>query len=152
MPLEIKATGCCGMFELNGISTVKTPEEVIDQFWPKWFGSVWEKKPFLLFSGVTKPNPAADKYNHANCRSDNYGQALADYIRSKGWGEVVETGERANTSYMGNIMKVWVWAPDWDRMGYDQRTTAEKERRQRLADLNNDVPSSSPQLRGSPRW
>jgi hypothetical protein len=112
-----KPTACCGLVELNNISLVQTPEEVIKGTVAGYhiFAGVESKKypPFVMFTGVTK---RARMDHTGSTREDDYGQALADYIVENKLGEVIATPERVNPMSYNNPIKVWVWTVDWTEL------------------------------------
>ena len=113
---QVVKTQCCGIFELSNISALPTAKAVVENASKSiagWLGEDFSRKPaFLMFSGVVGDRKKIyEDCFHAN-RSDNYGQALADYIVANGLGTVSEVPPAQN--YNGNMLKVWLWAPEWD--------------------------------------
>ena len=101
------------MAELVDISTLRGPKEVITAALvglAKWTGGFRYSKPFIYFTGVVGIRVFVD---HASGRTDDYGQALCDYIRANDLGTVfdgIPTGE----NWTRNQIKIWVWQPNWD--------------------------------------
>lgn len=120
---RVAGTQCCGIFELADISKLQTPEEMVREtarLMAVHTGQLWgtgefSKCPsFLMFSGVVAPRKKIyEEHYHAD-RSDNYGQALADYITANGLGTVSASQPAKNHS--GNMLQVWLWAPNWTKM------------------------------------
>lgn len=111
MGLTIFRTSNCGVLELNGISTFKEPKEVIGEFARRCKYTDF-KVAFVTFTGVTL---ARDPEHNSVVRTDDYGQALQNYIEAKQLGEVVCTKSTFNPA-SGNDIRVWVWTPDFDKL------------------------------------
>lgn len=114
---RVSSTQCCGIKELADISSLPTPEAIVKAAASCLAGPTdYYRNPpaWLMFSGVvgTRKRVYTD-YHHAN-RDDDYGQALADYIRSNDLGVVTETPLAKN--YNGNMLRVWMWAPKWEAL------------------------------------
>lgn len=109
--IRLFGTHNCAVFELEGISFVKTPEEMFKQSWAL-VKRVDVDFPFLNFTGVTKRSFSRESSLHIglDARTDNYGQAFADYIVNHGLGEIVPSGARKNWS--DNMVQLWVWIID----------------------------------------
>lgn len=98
----------CGVSVLSGLAT--DPAIVVDQI-------LKERNPcdrhikeaFVVFSDVDYPE-------RRRMQGDNPpnmvvgGQRLADYIRDKGLGKIMESSTRTNPN-TGNPIKLWVWEP-----------------------------------------
>jgi hypothetical protein len=112
--MEVKATGCCGVMELKDISTIQDARDVViaalDGGLPKR-GNY--KKPYIMFTGVINRDDGG--MDHASDRRDNYGQKLCDFIREQGLGEVIDTIP-PKKNWTGNIIQVWMWMPDWEKV------------------------------------
>ena len=108
MGLTIFRTSNCGVLELSGISTYKDPEEVVAVFARRASYTDF-KVAFVTFTGVTV---ARDPLHNAVVRTDDYGQALQNYIEAKKLGEVVCTKSTFNPA-SGNDIRVWIWTPDF---------------------------------------
>lgn len=110
--INLFATRCCGLFELEGISTMPNPETAFIEA----MGQIRKLPahivpPFIMFSGVTRLSDDAESAKHARQdRKDNYGQDLAFYLMVNGLGVVTSTEERKNWST--NHIKVWIWHID----------------------------------------
>lgn len=102
---------CCGIFELNNISSVETPREVFEQ-------AMWQicryaiDFPFILFSGVVQFANTQESHLHVgeNPRRDNYGEAFAKFIEENGVGTVVRSDVKQNWS--DNLLQIWIWQID----------------------------------------
>lgn len=105
---------CCGLLELNNISALPGPKEIVDTFVEKYLPNDGTGRAFVVFSGVVGARQRVyPDYNHAD-RSDDYGQALADYLTTEGLGTV--TASSISRNYNGNPLRIWVWAPDWNKL------------------------------------
>mgnify|MGYP001610698183 FL=1 len=111
---RVAGTQCCGIKELADISFFSTPAEVIKGL-VRSENVGWMNAPaFLFFSGVVGDREKVYPASYHTNRSDDYGQALADYITTEGLGEVTATGLARN--YNGNMLRLWAWAPDWSKL------------------------------------
>ena len=105
---------CCGIKEMSNISAlpdaISIVRETAQKMWTMTGG--WEACPaFLLFTGVVKDRAKVYvTYYHAN-RSDNYALELANYIKTHNLGTVSVSQE--GTNHNGNVLQVFIWAPDW---------------------------------------
>lgn len=111
----LRGMGCCGAFELVGISFHNTPEEM-------FVSSMYEINrvridfPFVIFTGVTKVavgDGESAQHIGDNPRLDNYGQTFANFIKKHGLGLVTTTESRKNWS--NNEIQLWVWHIDRTR-------------------------------------
>lgn len=114
---SIHGMAVCGIKELSNISSLPTPEDVVKEtarLLPMHTVSYEANPAFLLFSGVVgKRERVYSEAFHAD-RNDDYGQALADYIRERDLGTVTEVPPAKNHS--GNMLKVFLWAPRWEAL------------------------------------
>ena len=114
---QIRSMMSCAIKELSNISSLPTPAEVVKATAANMaeFNDLYTHNPaFLLFSGVVKPRKTVySTYLHAN-RSDDYGQALADYILAEDLGTV--SVSQAAINHNGNTLRVWLWAPKWEKL------------------------------------
>ena len=117
--ITLNQTRCCGVGEIDNLSKVTTPEEALKALYPALkrgltplgrpgFGC--HKCPLITFTGVIGRAEA----DHASGRSDDYGQALANYINDHGLGKVVKSAEVKN--WTSNSIRLWVWAPDYQAL------------------------------------
>ena len=107
----------CGIRELNNISSLAAPEDVVKTVATQIaeFNDCYVHNPaFLLFSGVVGQRRRVYSASLHADRSDNYGQALADYILAEDLGTVSVSQEAIN--HNGNTLMVWLWAPKWDKL------------------------------------
>lgn len=107
---------CCGVVELAEISTLPNPETVvkamIEELRKEYPDKVVQRRSFVYFTGVVgKRKKVFNPRFHADTDRD-YGQELADFITKEGLGTLTVTPPSRNTS--GNMLRMWVWAPDWD--------------------------------------
>lgn len=105
--IEIKATGCCAMREIDNLSHAATVQEAMSTIGSMLMAERREV-PFVLFSGVTGRVTG----DHASSRKDNYGQAFMDYILANKLGNVLRSSERTNPR-TANGVTVWIWEPEW---------------------------------------
>ena len=114
---QIRSMMSCGIKELSNISSLATPEDVVKATAVKVaeFNDCYVHNPaFLLFSGVVSQRKRVySSHLHAD-RSDNYGQALADYILAEDLGTV--SVSQAAINHNGNTLRVWLWAPKWEKL------------------------------------
>lgn len=114
MATELAPQDCCGIWMLNGISHSKTPQDVLTHIRPAlMYGGSTREKPFVIFSGVTQ-RVHEDQYSG---RTDDYGQALMDFILEHKLGKVTHSNNRENGGGRGgNILRVWIWEPDYTNL------------------------------------
>jgi hypothetical protein len=95
----------CGVWELNDLSekTTNILEQVAREYRdpddPEAYEYDDDAFAFLVFSDVEGSN----------------GDVLAEHIRQERLGSLKESPARINPNSLNSI-KVWVWAPDWDRL------------------------------------
>lgn len=122
MAIQLKLTGCCGMLEIDGLSTVDTaelgmkglcttleanPHNYMPQGAANPQGLAGARFGLLIFSGVV----ARVQTDHYSGRRDDYGAAFNDYILEKRLGPVV-AGPAATNPRTNNTVRAWTWAPD----------------------------------------
>lgn len=124
---RINEVGTCSMKELYNISVFNTPVEVVKATAQHMlaFNDGYIRNPaFLLFSGVVgEVKRVYDERFHL-ARSDDYAQNLADYILANGLGVVTATPPALNHS--GNMVRGYLWAPEWKAL--EAIYIAERER------------------------
>lgn len=111
--MEVRSTGCCAVKELVDISTEPTPEAVLREAihshdLPNRKYYTKGQSPFIFFTSVVERHAK----DHTPSMSDTYGQDLADYIKQERLGEVITTLP-PQLNYTGNIVKVWLWMPNY---------------------------------------
>ena len=113
MPLMLNNLQCCGVKEIHGLSTHKTPEEAF-----RYFGMLTTNKKALdcytcLPTDVTEP---WEKFRYVMFtqakKSTDYGERFAAFLAKKRLGDLLETGFHVNPSADNNL-KVWIWTVDW---------------------------------------
>lgn len=112
---HVSSTRCCGIYEIADISQLEGPAEVVKRSLEKMasYTGVFTSCPaFLYFSGVVGKRVRVYSTTYHADRSDNYGQALADYIVEQGLGTVTAVPPAKN--HNGNMLGVWFWAPKWE--------------------------------------
>ena len=108
-PFTITQLKCCAFHELNNISYMKGPEDIMENLRDYFltlegkagsagYGCEGTRKPFILFTEATS------KYN----QTPAYGQALASFIKDQDLGDLVEIPSRIN--WTGNAVRAWIWA------------------------------------------
>lgn len=103
-------TRCCGVFELDNVSTVNDPIEALRQAAIQ-VSRLPFNVPFITFTGVVERGTTAEAPKHIGVnRWDNYGQKLADAIVAAGLGIVVASEPRVNWS--DNTIRLWIWHVD----------------------------------------
>lgn len=117
--IKIYHTTCCGVEQIDGISDPDTPEAALRGL--QWnLLNLYDQGfvvPFITFTGVVELAPKLDDavLGHARSgRKDNYGEAFATYLKKSGLGNVVSSSPRK--SWSGNVLKIWIWEPNWDRL------------------------------------
>lgn len=107
--VSLHRTCCCGLLEVNMLSSEKTPLEALEGMWD--FPQVPLKRspvPFVLFTGVVVNYDS----NHARTeRKDDYALAFANFITENHLGVVTKSGVKPNC-YGGNLLQAWIWEPD----------------------------------------
>jgi hypothetical protein len=114
--VTVHSTQSCAIGELNGISTVNGPEDILRNIAGDLRRGVNDQAgrphqvPLLIFSGVVERLCR----DHASGREDNYGQAFASYILDNQLGSVVASV--AGRNWTGNLIQVWVWTVNYDNL------------------------------------
>lgn len=111
MAFHVKDTGCCGVVELVDISTLSTPQDIIEKTLRGLYdhtGGFKREKPFIYFTSVVNRHTS----DHASNRIDDYGQALSDYIVAQKLGTVLNDLP-VKKNWSGNPIKMWIWMPDY---------------------------------------
>ena len=114
MPVTIHDTRCCGIKEIDNLSTHDTPESAmlaVCAGLPQSNRTLAPRYSLITFTGVVRrvvPDQASN-------RPDNYAQAFADYIASNNLGEVI-AGPIVTSRRTGNDIRLWVWNFDLDRL------------------------------------
>jgi hypothetical protein len=114
---ELRHTSCCGVMEISGLSSHKTPKdamlEVVDGpagWWNTGWGKYGCAPGLVIFTGVirhtdgsaVRPNPY-------------YGPRFAAYIRRHKLGIVTVGGTAPNRkTHPTHIIRLWVWNPNPD--------------------------------------
>lgn len=111
---SIFPAACCGVAELHNISSVRDAAEVVDLVAAAVARGALSQKSYIFFTGVVGDRVRIYAEHHHADRSDDYGQALADYIVSEDLGTVTAVPPSVNHS--GNTLQMWIWAPRWDRL------------------------------------
>jgi len=114
---QLRTTGCCGVLEMEDISTQAGPKEVLDGLAGQLRAncSDWEReKPFVLFTSVVQ-RVTGDHVDTFGNRHDDYGLALADYLEQNDLGTVNRTIE-PKPNYTRNPIKIWIWTPNYEKM------------------------------------
>ena len=119
--LSVTAIKCCGVWEIEYLSMMKSPEEALRSFWemttvmvPIFNRAPLLKKAFVIFTATTRPlNRHVSLYNEAN-NDPTYGPKFKKYLEDNNLGLVMESEERINVT--SNHLKIYIWHIDWDRM------------------------------------
>ena len=114
--IEVRETGCCGVLELVNISRCPTPKDVVLQAAPAMAALCNElftsgRRPYAYFTSVTDRHVT----DHVSSRKDDYGAALADYIRDNNLGPV-NLAATPKLNWTGNTLHMYVWTVDWDSL------------------------------------
>ena len=108
---------CCGIREMSNISMLPDAISIVRETARQMYNltNEWMACPaFLLFTGVVQNRKRIYHTNFHADRSDNYALELADYIKANNLGTVSVSQE--GTNHSGNVLQVFVWAPDWAAM------------------------------------
>lgn len=98
----------CGVSVLSGLAT--DPAIVVNQILKeRQCADRHIKEAFVVFSDVDYPERRKQKGDTPPNTAVG-GQRLADYIRDKGLGKIMESSTRTNPN-TGNPIKLWVWEP-----------------------------------------
>ena len=111
--MHVRSTGCCGLLELVDISTEQDSTDVLVGFCQD--PSFYSFRPFIIFTGVVERMVK----DHVSDRTDDYGQALADFIITNNLGTVTASEARRNRGI--NVIRVWVWEPNYEALNQWQR-------------------------------
>lgn len=121
--LKVGKLMVCAMYELEYISKMQDPAEVVRAFWenpevtlgPRIDSrTVISRKPFILFSATTRPLTRHIEIYKAAHENPGYGKDLKKYIEDNNLGLVTESEERQNGT--GNWLKIYLWHIDWDKL------------------------------------
>lgn len=112
-------TRCCGTYEMDNLSASLTPADALWNL-KSWLNTPYGNmfaKAFIVFTGVVKMCQQKQDAHyvsqpHPTFRTDNYGQAFADFLEANSLGKVTGSSEKVNPA-SGNLMKVWIWEPDY---------------------------------------
>lgn len=104
---------CCGLSEINGLRRYATPEEAMEAFAEiaekrRWRHIAWASAPFeqrrgrafVIFTGVEQAK---------------YHTRFASLIRREKLGRLT-TLAPVNNPNSGNMLKAYLWAPDWAKV------------------------------------
>ena len=152
--LKVGKLMVCAMYELEYISKMQDPAEVVRAFWenpevtlgPRVDGRyIMSRKPFILFSATTRPlTRHRDLYKAAH-ENPGYGKDLKKYIEDNGLGLVTESEERQNGT--GNWLKIYLWHIDWNALAEFMKAGDAEEYKQiqlELAEKAKQVGAKSP--------
>ena len=159
--LKVGTLMVCGVFELEYISKMKDPAEVVRAFWenfkvtvgpyPDRGRQVLSKKAFILFSATTRPlTRHIDTYKAAHA-NPLYGKDLKKYIEDNNLGLVTESEERQN--WTGNWLKIYLWHVEWLKLAEFMKAGDAEEYKQIQAEnaakaKPNTPPNTSPSPSG----
>lgn len=132
--IELHVTHCCGVGEIDNLSTERTPLDAMKALYPQLITGL---KPLgreyygpkrvgaVFFTGVTKRRIG----DHASYRMDDYGQAFDDFIVTNGLGSVVASHQF--DGWTTNTLRLWVWTIDYtalkawgEKMGLNAQSTS----------------------------
>lgn len=133
--MDINGTSCCALEELENISDMGSPEEILEEICGRayekdFYGfyddeKVLKSSAFYVFTGVVG-------YRDGENLDVDYGPNLAKFIENHGLGVVVESPARYNrVNEPTHRVKVWVWAPSDRKLKAwwkDYKTKKEAER------------------------
>lgn len=109
--LTVHGTRNCGVFEIDGLSTMKTSREAFMEAMIRIL-MIPVDFPFVTFTGVTEFANTEESWKHvgSRLRKDDYGEDFAKFILNHKVGEIVRSGARENWS--NNKIQLWVWLID----------------------------------------
>lgn len=121
MPLTFKATGCCGIQELTGLSTHTRPEEAMAVFCAQVLGKIRAVAYADRVSGNFNSGPnhmysfylfTAAVYESGTGPQRPYGQNFADFIKAHRLGQVSTLPARPNFAFHpDHKIQAWLWKP-----------------------------------------
>ena len=112
--IKLYGTKCCGVLEIDGLSSCPTPEIALNNLAYYFNEGRVPEAPFITFTGVVKKSDL-DILGHARSeRTDNYGEAFARYIEENGLGTIVRSEPRV--SWSKNTIMIWIWQVDYSRL------------------------------------
>ena len=112
--VKLYFTRCCGVHEIDGLSSCQTPEIALNDLAYYFNEGKVPEAPFIIFTGVVK-NSDLDTIGYARSeRTDNYGETFARYIEENRLGTVVRSEPRV--SWSKNTISIWVWSVDYFRL------------------------------------
>lgn len=91
--VTLRATSCCGLGELQGITTQKDPKDALMDIGGRQFSS---KRSFILFSCPT---------------TQKHGKNLQEFIEREDLGKVTVSTSKKNPN-SGNNLKIYLWEVD----------------------------------------
>ena len=112
--MELREMKCCGLREMDRLSTHGTPEGALQSFALNTvLYTVWDPRnrinvstPIVNFRYVIFTQARKDAF---------YGENFAALIRKNALGDVVETDFKVNPNST-NLLKVWVWDVDFPKV------------------------------------
>lgn len=126
--MRVTSTGCCAVRELRDISSLPTSEAVICQA-VNGLAEYMTKPPFIMFTGVIGERRTSDHATMEGGRRDDYSTDLATYITDHGLGIIIDTIP-PQTGLTGNLVKVWMWLPNYDALRQFTANRKEEEQMQ----------------------
>lgn len=113
--ITLNPTKCCGMLEINDLSTTNSPLEALRAISARLLAGydhlgTPKPVPYVIFTGVTQRVVR----DHASGRVDNYGEDFAVFLEANGLGPVTRSEARRN--WTANTIMVWIWHPDYARV------------------------------------
>ena len=144
--LKVGTLMVCAVYELEYISKMKDPAEVIRAFWensivtagPRLDGrAIQSKKPFILFSATTRPLTRHVEIYRVAHENPGYGKDLKKYIEDNNLGLVTESEERQNGT--GNWLKIYLWHVEWSALQAMMKPQDAEEYKQWHAELLEKV-------------
>ena len=114
--MKFYTTHCCALDEIDNLGLVRTAEEAVrnvaNHYWPHARHGLGEPPSMLLFTGVTQ----RVRQDHTlSARTDDYGQAFADFIEENGLG-TVSASDGVRNPKTGNTVKAWTWCVNWAKV------------------------------------
>ena len=120
--ITLVKTNCCAMGEIVHLAHSPTPVGALTSLYTALkigssttyqdikYANYWHRYAFVLFSGTI----GAEVYYHDKKDNGDYAQNLEDFIKANSLGVVTASEVRKN--WTGNMVKVWLWLPDYDKL------------------------------------
>lgn len=111
--ISLHRTACCGVLEVNMLSSERTPKEALKGLWEyPYIPLKANPTPFVIFTGVVKN---IDIDHARSTRIDDYAKEFAEFLTFHGLGEAIPSEVRQNC-YGHNLIQIWIWQPNYENL------------------------------------